>query len=315
MFRETHWQGLPALLAETGRLRVVVLPILGAKIASIYDCERGREWLSTNPWLAWQRPRPRASYVREFDLGGWDECFPTIAPDHYPSPPWSGLPLADHGELWSQPWTERLRDNRLTLEARGEQLPYRFSRTLIPDSTGFILGYYVENLGDAPLHYVWSSHPLFAIAPGMEIRLPSFAPIRTGSHGAFGPPGWRLGWGVVTDNAGRCWDLRRVPPPTAGLAAKLFAGPLSDGWVELHDPRDGATFRFDFDPQAIPHVGLWLNYGGWSGSPQRPPCYNLGIEPCRGAHEDLTSAIEDWDSVFTLPPRGNHQWQLRVTIT
>lgn len=308
------WLGLPALVLESARLRVVVLPDLGGKIASIFDLERGREWLAPNHWLGWTRPTPGASYVRQFDLGGWDECFPNVGAGPYPRPPWQGQPLPDHGDLWAQPWSVRAEPGRLLLAASGSILPYRFERSLTLAGDTLLLDYRVENQADDPLHYLWSSHPILAIRTGMQIQLPPGSPVRGWGNSRFGSSGWRIPWPHATDTAGQTVDLATIPPPTVAWAAKLFAGPLPEGWAALHDPHDGATLRFGFDAAAVPFVGLWCNYGGWSGSGS-PPLYNLGLEPCRGAPDDLAIALDEWHAAATLPPRGADTWSLRVTIS
>jgi galactose mutarotase-like enzyme len=306
------WNGLPALMLASARLRVVVLPDLGGKLASIFDLERGREWLSINPWLPWRLPPPGASFVRQFDLGGWDECFPNVAPGPYPAPPWQGRPLPDHGELWAQPWRVVEQGARLVLRTEGSILPYRFERTLTLGGDTLLFDYQLENQADDPLHYLWSSHPLLAIRTGMHIKLPPETPVRLWGQSDLGPSGWKLSWPTAVVND-KLVDLSQVPAPTAGWAAKLFAGPLPAGWAELHDPHDGATLHFAFDPTAVPFIGLWCNYGGWSGSAS-PPLYNLGFEPCRGAPDDLAVALDDWQTAATLAPHSTDRWSLRVTV-
>ena len=63
----------------------------------------GREWLWRNDKLPYRTPLDGASYGATADTGGYDECFPTIAPCHLPPdvPVYGGLALPDHGELWS----------------------------------------------------------------------------------------------------------------------------------------------------------------------------------------------------------------------
>ena len=75
-----------------------------------------------------------ASYILEADTGGWDECFPSVAPCDYPSPPWAGAHIQDHGELWSQPAAlevvEGDHEVRLRTRWQGVVLPYTFERTI-----------------------------------------------------------------------------------------------------------------------------------------------------------------------------------------
>ena len=91
---ETSWHGIRAWKLEDDILSVVVVPDLGAKIASIYDKKAGREWL-LGPIRA-VRPAPYAANYIDYDVSGWDEMFPTCQAQrlavqaHAPNPVISG---------------------------------------------------------------------------------------------------------------------------------------------------------------------------------------------------------------------------------
>lgn len=94
-------QGFQTWTLANGLISLTFIPELGGKLSSLRDLRSGREWLWTNEHLPYQKPTGSNSYVNA-DTGGWDECFPTVAPCSYPLEPWQGIPLPDHGELWSQ---------------------------------------------------------------------------------------------------------------------------------------------------------------------------------------------------------------------
>ncbi|MFM7679261.1 MAG: hypothetical protein ACKO83_10495, partial [Roseiflexaceae bacterium] len=83
-------------------MQVIYMPQLGGKISQITDRRTGRNWLWRHPRMPYQLNDPQANYVTVADSGGWDECFPTVGRCTYPTAPWQGVALADHGELWSQ---------------------------------------------------------------------------------------------------------------------------------------------------------------------------------------------------------------------
>lgn len=305
MFNLESFAGLPALRLSNGQLSLVVVPDLGGKIASLTDTQ-GREWLWRNPYLAWRRPGLETSYVREADLGGWDECFPAVAAGTYPLEPWRGEPVRDHGEVWAARCDVRWTGDRLQLWAEGVHFPYVFRRTLQLHPTAPVLDidYEVTNRSNSPFVYVWCAHPLLAIEPGMRIELPAGSPVRR--YGA-GPVPERFVWPLAGS-----LDVSQVPDADAGWAAKLFAGPLSTGTIALHDPARNRSLHFEFDPTQIPYAALWLNYGAWSGA-GTAPYYNVGLEPASGAPDDLDSALGDWQAASVLPARGTRRWKLRVT--
>lgn len=299
--------GLPALRLSTEHLALVVIPDLGGKIASLTDAQ-SRDWLWRNPHLPWRRPGPETSFVREADLGGWDECFPAVSAGAYPLDPWRDEPLRDHGEIWATRCDTRWTGDRLHLWAEGVHFPYVFRRILRlhPSEPVLDIDYEVTNRSDSPFAYLWCAHPLLAIESGMHIELPAGSPVRR--YGG-GPTPERFAWPQAAD-----LDVSRVPDADAGWAVKLFVGPLDAGWAALYDPAHQRRLRFEFDPAALPYVGLWLNYGAWSGA-GTAPYYNLGLEPAAGAPDDLPSALGDWQSASLLPPHATHAWHLRVHIT
>jgi len=305
-FVQTTYRGLPAITGRSPFCTVTVLPTWGAKIASLLDSD-GREWLWHNPYLPWQLPNAATSYVREADMGGWDECFPAVGPGPYPLAPWQGRPIRDHGEVWAHAWQAEAAGDSLRCVTKGDEFPYRLARTirLAPDEPAFELVYELTNLSKAPFAHLWCAHPLLAIKPGMQLLLPAGSPVRTTSRAL---PA-RFTW----PRAGEL-DFSQAPAHDAGWAAKLYVGPLTEGWAALGDPETGRELRFEFDPTEVPYVGLWLNYGSWSGAGSAP-YYNLGLEPCTGAPDDLASAVDPaWNAFATVAGYSTRTWSVRVRL-
>jgi len=313
------WHGYDALVADNGRVRVVVVPVLGGKIASLVHLPTGREWLWHNPVLTPRKPEPGASYVVGHDVGGFDECFPSVAATRHPDGPWEGTEVPDHGEIWSRAWTAdtRCADSavEIRLSTESERFPYRFARVLeLRQDASFVsLAYEVTNISPHPFLFIWSSHPVFRIAPGMKLVVPLRTMRVYGSpQDRFGPLGREVPWPLVTDAEGRRYDLSVVPDHAAGFALKLWARAPATGVVALEDAAVGAGIRMRFDPAEDTHVGLWLNYGGWSGVPGADPYFNLAIEPCIGAQDDLALAVHRFREHGTIPPLGQRKWRLEL---
>ena len=165
--------GFETVLVDTGVLSLCLLPKLGGKINSLRDLHSGREWLWGNPRMPYQVAELNSSYVAVADTGGWDECFPTVAPCDYPSAPWAGAALPDHGELWSQTPALEVSVGADTVSLntgwQGAALPYRFERQVsaVAGPGRLRVDYTIANQGQAPLQFIWSLHLLLAIEPGM----------------------------------------------------------------------------------------------------------------------------------------------------
>jgi len=336
--RETTYQGFDALEISNGEIALVVVPDLGGKIASIVHLPSQKEWLWKSPYLEYRKPIYGASYIREFDLGGLDECFPTVGPTFFPTEPWAGTPVPDHGEVWAQRWdleahpaqpvipspAGNLPSKRveLTMGCYGVRFPYRFERTIIVEagSAAVRLEYRAVNLSPFALPFIWSIHPLLRIEPGMRLSLPvgtSQVRVDFSTNDVFGKTGTLQPWPQATDAAGRTVDLSEIPPPSFGQGVKYFTLPLrGDEPVEasLTDPRGEHSFRFRFSPDEISHVGVWMNAAGWNPL-DKPPYYNLALEPCIGASDSLTVAVNHWREHGVLEPRQERRWALDVILT
>lgn len=305
--------GFDALELRSEAMALTMVPELGGKITSIRDGFGGAEWLWSNPSLPLARVPQGASYLTQGDSGGWDECFPTVAPCPFPGR--SGYHLPDHGDLWSQPWTTETREGRAIYGVvRGLVLPYRFERTiaLAADGAAATLDYVVTNEGDEDIPFIWSAHPIFACDIPLRVVLPSVGAMNVYldvPEGCMGGKGARVSW---PPDGSRDEEGFAMPPATADRAFKLWSDPLPEGRCALRRA-DGSELRLRFDTGFAPQVGLWINAGGWSGI-GGTPYYNLALEPCIGAQDRLDEAVELHRLHGTLPARGRRSWSVTIEV-
>jgi galactose mutarotase-like enzyme len=311
-------EGFAAVRVHTGPLALSLLPELGGKISSLRDEGTGREWLWRHPRLAYQRVPHGSSYVALADTGGWDECFPSVTACEYPSAPWKGAAVQDHGELWSQTAAldiiEGVESVALRTRWRGVALPYSFTRTitLTANSARLHVDYSVENLAEAPLNFVWCIHPLLAIEPDMELHLPGGARFNVG--GQFPPGTLSRDHDIAYPFSAPGLSFPALPAPSTGAAIKLWSDPLpaDEGWAALR-ARDG-ELRMTWDTALLPQVAAWMNFGAWAGD-GGAPYFNLGLEPCIGAQDSLAEAVTQRNLFAALPPRGSRAWWLEIELS
>jgi hypothetical protein len=307
--RPERVDGLDALALEDDRLRVVLVPEVGAKIVSLQHRPTGREWLWRNPRRRLERPRYGSDFAG-WDISGYDDCFPTIGECSYPEEPWRGAIVPDHGELWTLPWRARVEADELLLSAHGVRFPYNLTKRLSLGADGLRMSYLLENPTPFAFKWMFSAHPLFALTPSTEVELPDRAALRLDSSigRVLGQRGDRHAWPLTRDVEGREIDLRRLDP-AAGRGDKLYAGPLPEGRARLVDRATGEWVGFAWDADELPLCGLWLNQGGWP--PDGEPCFNAALEPCNGFPDPLDQAIGRGEH-GTVEPFGTARWTLRL---
>ena len=317
----TKHAGFDAILLKNRFFQLVIVPELGGKIASIVHLASQREWLWTNPHLTQQSVQYDGDYVESFDTGGFDECFPAVAPGPYPNFPWEGIPIPDHGELWCQPWEAEIvasSQQQISLKTgcHGVRFPYQFERTITitADQPLIQLDYQVANQTNFEMPFVWSSHPLINIEEGMRLTLPTAIDtvrLEGGINNHLGENGELIRWPITNET-----DISLVPAPSFGRAYKIFTPTLKGNSVvetAIHDPSGQHALTFRFSPQQIYHIGIWMNYGAWSGSGSTP-YFNLGLEPCIGSKDRLDEAKEIGEFGL-LPAKSTQHWTLEIELS
>lgn len=315
-FRQTSVSGFPAVALRSALVELVAIPALGMKLTNLRRLN-GREWLWRSDQIPLSPPSPGASYVESADSGGWDECFPTVAPCPIPGASPGTPPLPDHGELWSASWTSSVLDGPegtiLAGTARGSVLPYEFHRriTLDPVEPAARFHYWLRHTGENPFPWIWSCHPLLNVQTGSVLALPEVTRVKVAA--VHGRNDWRendvIRWPDAVGGGGSEFTF----PKDDGWAAKLFADVGAEGRMRLTDPRRGERLEFSVDPANVPQVGLWINCAGWA-PPGRTPYYNLALEPCIGAPDRLDVATLEWKTAQTLQPGEERQWSLEVRL-
>jgi hypothetical protein len=296
---------------ENQAIRMSIWPTIGGKISSIIDKADGYELLFNYP-----TELPEASlYGKPFDAGwnaGWDECFPTVAPGPYPRHPYEGIPVPDHGELWSLPTTAVPTKGGLTTVWHGLRFGYTFTRKLYLEESSIIAEYSVLNRAPFEFRFVWCAHPLLSMAQPVELDLPG-GKWRL-DHDKTGDKEHLFDWPVI--DAGI--DLSKPGTlPEKGAWKAFCLQPISEP-ATVRYPTRGRKLTFEYlaqessDEEGViggPHAhwGVWTTTGGWGA--QR----TFDIEPTIGRNDELGRSVKD-GSAGSVPPLGRREWTVRVTL-
>ncbi len=314
----TTTEGFDGIHVHTGVIELNLIPELGGKVSSLRDSRSGREWLWRHPRFPYKLVPHGSSYTAQSDTGGWDECFPSVAECKYPSAPWQGAAIQDHGELWSHAaefeMDEQAQSVTLRTRSQGIALPYTFTRSIILTANSSVIrtNYEVSNNADQPINYVWCIHPLLAIEPGMELRLPTSARFNVG--GSYPEnlisPEKKLQYPFTASGL----NFPALPETSAGRALKIWSDPLpaGEGWAALH--ADDGELQMRWDVNLLPQVAVWMNFGAL-GMDGGSPYFNMGLEPCIGAQDSLADAVNKYNLFATVPPRESKTWWLEIELT
>lgn len=297
-----------------GGSRVVIVPALGGKIAQLEL--GGRQWLWASEVIPYALPDENESYVETADTGGYDECFPTGAACRVPT--WvkgfGGVELPDHGELWSQAPAIDVRTSpdgqTATTTWIGRRLPYRLTREVRVTPSGAVeLEYEATNMGTDRIPFIWSAQPVFPLTTATRIEIANATRLHVYAQHeiSLGLGATDLRWPMVRSQ-GRLLDLSRPSGVAKRYACKVFLE-MRDGQAAVIE--DGLRLELSFAIDEIPHLGLWINHGGWSPLKRMKPYHNFTLQPCIGAPDTLEEALGSWKSAHWLEAGKSRRWSMR----
>jgi galactose mutarotase-like enzyme len=296
---------------DNGVVRLVILPELGGKIASLVRTATGHSFLLSPEQLGKTYRLPvYGDPFPDYDTSGFDECFPTVSSCRYPRIDSCEFMLPDHGELWSVPWSFEKEGGTVFLEAKGRSLSYSLRKEIRIEGPEVQIKYELVNHSYLALSYLWSAHPLLAPEAMSRILLPEEVKTvvvewsrstRQGGHGDT----WT--WPQMEDD-----DLSLLLPPTSRTAYKLFTPRLTCGRCSLYKPQANESITFSFDPELVPYLGLWICQGGWPED-RCPGHHAVALEPSTSRFDSLAEAADHGDCL-TLEPGGRRSWWLCVRL-
>ncbi len=281
-----------SLKLENELLELRVLPDLGAKISQIIDKQSGENFLHP-PQRAYRTATD--DDFASYDISGFDECFPNIAPEEY-----LGNKLADHGELWLKPAAVDVMGQSCKIVYQGQCFDYQLEKTITLLDSKVLINY--QLLARQPMGYLWSAHPLLAVENDDEVLLPAReCTVYYSSTSETSSFEWPLGGSV---------DLARVDE-NRQLATKLF----------FKETRAAALYRRRLHKTLIvksncDHMGVWLTYGGW---PQPMPVdlrqkqLTVALEPTFCSTDSLCEA-EATGEIRRLAAGKSDNWQMQLEI-
>ena len=299
---------------DTDRFSVTVAPQLGGKITSLINRKTKREFLSrTNTDY---RLREYGDRFENYERDGADDCFPAVGPGPYPTFPWEGVAIPDHGEVWTLPCEYQVKGGRLHTWVRGVRVPYLFERQISFETLArggdkpFIrLSYKVQNDSQHDMPFLYAFHPLFKAETRTKILLPRGTNVVTYSStdDRLGVPMTEHQWPEVTDfSLEKSYDRSVVRSSRAKEAEKLFPNRLEQGRCALVYPNH-EFIGFLFPAKKFPYLGMWFNEGGWHN------LHQVALEPST-SQVDRLDVAEGLKACGVIPAKGEYEWDISIVI-
>lgn len=309
---ESQYKDQPAVSLESEAVRVQFLPGIGAKMASLVYKPRDFELMVQAAGEQYLTQPFDGDYVAG-ECTGFDDMFPTIDLCYYDRAPWSGTKMADHGEVWSLPWQQRIEGDALHFSVHGVRFPYRLEKRIcfVEDSI-LRLDYRLTNLCPFDFEFVWAAHMMINVEEGTDLVLPDGVQSIIGTFdlsGQMGGYGDEFAWPVGTLPNGDRKDFRKIEPESAKAAYKYYVkGRLPDGWCGLKYGTSDFSLGLSFPVTQVPYLGILPNAGGWRDY------YNVFLEPCTTSF-DRPDVARYRGEVATLKGRATYEWHLAISLT
>ncbi|MDR6553151.1 DUF5107 domain-containing protein [Paenibacillus qinlingensis] len=301
---ETHtslttgtYKGFLSITMENEQIRMEIVPDLGGKLVSLIYKPSGKEWLLDSGERSLRQPHYGSSFG-EWDMSGWDECFPTIN-----ECPWEldkRVILPDHGEIWSLPWRYSIEENEVVCSVESSLLSYQFIRSITMHAGNTVrMKYRVDNRNDQPMPFLWVPHPQFAMTEQTRILLPEpMAEMLCVYAGHKLKEGETYAWE----------DVSLVSPAVTGDGRKFYyVGQVPISWSGLYGQESENFLIVSVPKEKVPYLGIWIDEGMFN---DRVTC---ALEPSIGYYDSLDKAVSN-GSAQTIPAQASFEWYLDLTI-
>lgn len=280
------FNSLDTIVLENRFLRLVVLPVAGARIWQITYKPLAADILWNNPKLAPCKQPLHAAYDDNWS-GGWDDLFPNDEAGLL-----GGMRVPDHGELWTGQWEATISEDE---DAVGVSLSFHTPITnfaaekslrLRRDSSLLEVQYKLTNQSQRRLPFLWKLHPAFAVSARHRIDFPRMTVVREMDfEGTLGSAPQVFEW-PYAQTASRVLDLRNVPDVSSRALHFFYGTGYREGWCGVTNRATRLAAGLRFDPGVFSSCWLFATHGGWND-------LNVAVlEPATGYPFRIESMIE-----------------------
>ena len=287
IMKQVRYKGAAALEMENDFLRVIILPGLGGKVASLYYKPKEFEAAAQTERRYPERYEAHTLFS-EGDSSGLDEAFPTIvasSPEYGDRRFW----YPDHGEIWKSAMEYRIDGSGLILTCQSARNPYRYKKELSLRQNELHYHVCIENNSDMDFPCLWAFHGLMRYEPDMRLifqdTIRCFLNVSDSRELGSADNRFYISEEGIWHCGQRIYDFTRVPPPEVVTELKYYASDeVKRGACGYEYPAQGVRCMLNYDETKLPYLGFWVTAGAYRGD------YNCAWEPSNSFYDGIGTA-------------------------
>ena len=308
MIEEIMFKGSPCIKIENKDLRIIIIPSLGGKIASIYRKDKDFELLYQNQEDKYRRPQMYDDFSK-YDASGFDDAFPSIDASIVKHQD-NVVLYPDHGEIWSAEFQARVRKKKLELFYESKEFNYSYEKNFSIQGGSLTIHYKIFNKGINDFPCIWAMHCLVKCEENMELLLPKATKkiINVLNSNSLGAVGRILDYPETLGEDGQTFNLNQVRSKDSETMEKYYVkGKVAKGMCGAYYPSKDVNYRIYYKKRKLPYLGVWINEGGYRGD------YNCALEPTNGYYDSIDTAEKE-KCLYILKPNKSLKFSIRLEL-
>lgn len=265
---ETRFKDVDGVCVKTKKFSAIFLPKYGGKLASLIDCENGKELLAQDKNEKYLPQDAQSVYV-DNEVSGTDDLFPTIDMcitgfannEEYPC----------HGEVLRHKHFYSIDGHVLNMSFASEKFGYIFKKQIREAENGELaVKYTIWNRTDKDFPCLFGLHCMFAAEKDGKIltfEKDDTAVIMFDEKAELGGR-----WDEITVSE-KVFASDMYAPD--GNAYKFYLSlPKTKGKCGYFYPSVNKNIVLSYSAEELPYLGIWMNNGMFKGM------YSAAAEPC-----------------------------------
>jgi galactose mutarotase-like enzyme len=308
MINEIIFKNCYCIKLENEVLRVIIIPSMGGKVASIYRKDKDFELLYQNKESVYRRPKIYDDFS-EYDVSGFDDAFPCIDESKV-NIAGREVIYPDHGEIWSAQFDYKIKGEKIELIYVSKTFNYKYKKIFSILGDNITVKYEILNIGVEKFPCIWSMHCLIKCEEDMELILPKGTKevINVLKSDLLGEVGDIYTYPKTINNHGKSMKLNKVRTPDVNDMEKFYIKrDVTQGYCGAYYPSKDVKYEVHYKKEILPYLGVWINEGGYKSG------YNCALEPTNGYYDSIDIAKKE-KGLYVLKPKECLKFKLLIHL-